>query len=211
MAVLEEIYNNILAFSAEEVTKGVNSALDEGIPAAEILGKGLIAAMEEVGRRFEAGDFFVPEMLAAAQAMKAGVELLKPKLVEAAVEPLGKVVIGTVKGDLHDIGKNLVAMMLEGVGFEIIDLGTDVAPEAFLKAIDDHQPHFIGMSALLTTTMPAMGATVKTLQEAGVRDKVRIMVGGAPITQAYADEIGADIYAQDGAAAAREAKAAMAK
>jgi 5-methyltetrahydrofolate--homocysteine methyltransferase len=143
--------------------------------------------------------------------MKAGVELLKPKLVEAAVEPIGKIVIGTVKGDLHDIGKNLVAMMLEGVGFEIIDLGTDVAPEAFLAAINEHQPHLIGMSALLTTTMPAMGATVKTLQDAGVRDKVRIMVGGAPITQAYADEIGADIFAQDGAAAAREAKAAMTK
>ncbi len=211
MTVLEEIYNNILALSAKEVAKGVNTALDAGIPAAEILGKGLIAAMEEVGRRFEEGEFFVPEMLAAAQAMREGIEILKPKLVEAAVEPIGKVVIGTVKGDLHDIGKNLVAMMLEGVGFEIIDLGTDVAPEAFLTAINDHQPHFIAMSALLTTTMPAMGLTVKTLQEAGVRDKVRIMVGGAPITQAYADEIGADIYAQDGAAAAREAKASMAK
>lgn len=211
MTVIEDINKSILAFDTAKVQQGVKAALEEGLTASEILKNGLIATMEEVGKQFENGALFVPEMLAAAQAMRSGIDILRPKLIEDKVEPIGKVVIGTVKGDLHDIGKNLVAMMLEGVGFEIMDLGTDVAPEAFLKAFNDHKPHFIAMSALLTTTMPAMGLTVKTLQEAGVRDMVKIMVGGAPITQAFADEIGADIYGQDGAAAAREAKAVMVK
>jgi 5-methyltetrahydrofolate--homocysteine methyltransferase len=206
MAVLEDIYQSIIDGDTNGATEGVNQALEEKIAPAEILNKGLIAAMTEVGRLFEEGEFFVPEMLIAARAMKAGVAILKPKLVEEDIKPLGKVVIGTVKGDLHDIGKNLVAMMLEGAGFEIIDLGTDVAPEKFVEAIKENEAGFIGMSALLTTTMPAMRTTIDALKEAGVRNSVSVMIGGAPVTQNYADEIGADIYAPDGPSAARKAK-----
>lgn len=209
MAVLENIYQSIIDGDMNGATEGVNQALEEKIAPAEILNKGLIAAMTEVGRLFEEGEFFVPEMLIAARAMKAGVAILKPKLVEEDVKPLGKVVIGTVKGDLHDIGKNLVAMMLEGAGFEIIDLGTDVAPEKFVEAIKENEAGFIGMSALLTTTMPAMRTTIDALKEAGVRNNVSVMIGGAPVTQNYADEIGADIYAPDGPSAARKAKQAI--
>ena len=209
MAVLEDIYQSIIDGDMNGSTEGVNQALEEKIAPAEILNKGLIAAMTEVGRLFEEGEFFVPEMLIAARAMKAGVVILKPKLVEEDIKPLGKVVIGTVKGDLHDIGKNLVAMMLEGAGFEIIDLGTDVAPEKFVEAIKENEAGFIGMSALLTTTMPAMRTTIDALKEAGVRNSVSVMIGGAPVTQNYADEIGADIYAPDGPSAARKAKQAI--
>ena len=209
MAVLEDIYQSIIDGDMNGSTEGVNQALEEKIAPAEILNKGLIAAMTEVGRLFEEGEFFVPEMLIAARAMKAGVGILKPKLVEEDIKPLGKVVIGTVKGDLHDIGKNLVAMMLEGAGFEIIDLGTDVAPEKFVEAIKENEAGFIGMSALLTTTMPAMRTTIDALKEAGVRNSVSVMIGGAPVTQNYADEIGADIYAPDGPSAARKAKQAI--
>ena len=206
MAILDDIYQSILEGDLNGATEGVNAALAEGLGAGEILNKGLIASMEEVGRLFEEGEYFVPEMLIAARAMQASVAILKPKLIEADVKPLGKVVIGTVKGDLHDIGKNLVAMMMEGAGFEIIDMGTDVAPEKFVEAVKEHNAEFIGMSALLTTTMPAMRTTVDALQEAGVRDKVKIMIGGAPVTQKFADEVGADIYAPDGPSAARKAK-----
>ncbi len=206
MAVLEDLYQSVLEGDMNGATDAVNSAIEEGIEAAEILNKGLIAAMTEVGRLFEEGEYFVPEMLIAARAMQAGVAILKPKLLEADIKPLGKVVVGTVKGDLHDIGKNLVAMMLEGVGFEIIDLGTDVSPEKFVEAVKEHSAEFIGMSALLTTTMPSMKSSVEALQEAGVRDDVKVMIGGAPVTQKYADEIGADIYAPDGPSAARKAK-----
>ncbi len=209
MAVLEEIYQSIIDGDMNGATDGVNKALEEGFAPAEILNKGLIAAMTEVGRLFEEGEYFVPEMLIAARAMKAGVVILKPKLIEEDIKPLGKVVIGTVKGDLHDIGKNLVAMMLEGAGFEIIDLGTDVSAEKFVDAVKDNEAQFIGMSALLTTTMPAMRTTVEALKESGVRDKVTVMIGGAPVTQNYADEIGADIYAPDGPSAARKAKQAI--
>ena len=206
MAVLEDIYQSIIDGDMNGATEGVNQALEEKIAPAEILNKGLIAAMTEVGRLFEEGEFFVPEMLIAARAMKAGVAILKPKLVEEDIKPLGKVVIGTVKGDLHDIGKNLVAMMLEGAGFEIIDLGTDVTPEKFVEAVKENAAGFVGMSALLTTTMPAMRTTIDALKEAGVRNNVSVMIGGAPVTQNYADEIGADIYAPDGPSAARKAK-----
>jgi 5-methyltetrahydrofolate--homocysteine methyltransferase len=206
MAILEDIYQRVIAGDMKGATDGVNEALEGGIEAAEILNKGLIAAMTEVGRLFEEGEYFVPEMLIAARAMQASVAILKPKLLEADVKPLGRVVIGTVKGDLHDIGKNLVAMMLEGAGFEIIDLGTDVSPEKFVNAIKEHDANFMGMSALLTTTMPAMRTTIEALKEAGIRDNMSVMIGGAPVTQDYADEIGADIYAPDGPSAARKAK-----
>lgn len=209
MAVLETIYQSVIDGNMNGATNGVNAALAEGIAPSEILNKGLIAAMTEVGRLFEEGEYFVPEMLIAARAMQASVAILKPKLKDADVKPLGKVVIGTVKGDLHDIGKNLVAMMLEGTGFEIIDLGTDVAPEKFVEAINTHDAGFVGMSALLTTTMPSMKTTIEALKAAGVRDRVKVMIGGAPITQEYANDIGADLYAQDGPSAARKAKQSL--
>ena len=209
MATLDDIYQSVLEGDMNGATEGVNTALAENLDAADILNKGLIAAMTEVGRLFEEGEYFVPEMLIAARAMQAGTAILKPKLQEADIKPLGKVVIGTVKGDLHDIGKNLVAMMLEGAGFEIIDMGTDVAPEKFVEAIKEHSAEFVGMSALLTTTMPSMKTSIEALKEAGVRDKVKVMIGGAPVTQKYADEIGADIYTPDGPSAARKAKESL--
>lgn len=209
MAILEEIYESVIEGDLNGAKDGVNTALAQGIAPSEILNKGLIAAMTEVGRLFEEGEYFVPEMLVAARAMQAGVAILKPKLVEEDVKPLGKVVIGTVKGDLHDIGKNLVAMMLEGAGFEVVDLGTDVTPEKFVQAAKEHQAQFIGMSALLTTTMPAMRTSIEALKEAGVRETVKVMIGGAPVTQNFANEIGADIYAPDGPSAARKAKASL--
>ena len=206
MAILDDIREKLIDGDMAGVTEGVNQALAEGLQAGEILNKALISGMTEVGQLFEDGEYFVPEMLIAARAMQAGVAILKPKLVEQDIKPLGRIVIGTVKGDLHDIGKNLVAMMLEGVGFEVIDLGTDVTPEKFVEAVKDNDAEFIGMSALLTTTMPAMKNSIEALKEAGLRDKVSVMIGGAPVTQNYADEIGADIYAPDGPSAARKAK-----
>jgi 5-methyltetrahydrofolate--homocysteine methyltransferase len=206
MAILDDIREKLIDGDMAGVTEGVNQALAEGLQAGDILNKALISGMTEVGQLFEDGEYFVPEMLIAARAMQAGVAILKPKLVEQDIKPLGKIVIGTVKGDLHDIGKNLVAMMLEGVGFEVIDLGTDVTPEKFVEAVKENTADFIGMSALLTTTMPAMKNSIEALKEAGVRDKVSVMIGGAPVTQNYADEIGADIYAPDGPSAARKAK-----
>jgi 5-methyltetrahydrofolate--homocysteine methyltransferase len=175
----------------------------------ELLNGTLVTAMGEVGDRFERREFFVPEMLVAARAMKAGVEVLKPHLVEADIKPVGTVVIGTVSGDLHDIGKNLVIMMLEGASFQVIDLGVDVAPEQFVQAVQEHSPQIVGMSALLTTTMLQMGATVEALEKAGVRKNVTVMVGGAPVTQRFADDIAADIYGPDASSAARMAKAAV--
>jgi len=171
-----------------------------------ILKEALISAMDEVGKRFEAGDFFVPEMLIAARAMKTGIALLRPLLAETGVEPVGKVIIGTVKGDLHDIGKNLVGLMLEGAGFEVVDLGTDVSIEAFVDSVRQEQPQILGMSALLTTTMPSAAEVVKALADAGVRGQVKVLVGGAPVTEAYAEQIGADGYAPDAAAAVKRAK-----
>lgn len=210
MAVLETIFQKLIDGDMKGVTAGVTQALDAGVSPAEILNNALIAGMTEVGRLFEEGEYFVPEMLIAARAMQAGVAILKPKLIEADVKPLGRVVIGTVKGDLHDIGKNLVAMMLEGSGFEIIDLGTDVTPEKFVNAVRDKDAGFIGLSALLTTTMPGMRATIDALKQAGLREKVTVMVGGAPVTQKFAEDIGADFYAQDAPSAAKKAKASLA-
>ncbi len=202
---LKQIYQNVVDGEAAEVESGVKAALAAGVGAEEILHKGLVAAMDEVGQRFEEGDLFVPEMLIAARAMQAGLALLKPHLIKADVKAAGKVAIGTVKGDLHDIGKNLVAMMLEGAGFEVHDLGVDVTPEAFVKAAQDGV-QVIGMSALLTTTMSNMEVTVQALKAAGLRDKVKVMIGGAPVTQEYANKIGADGFAADASSATRIAR-----
>ncbi len=207
MSQIEAVYTAVLEGDASAAKAGVRAALAEGAPAETILKEGLIAAMGEVGRLFEANEYFVPEMLVAARAMQAGLALLKPYLAEAGAAPAGRVVIGTVKGDLHDIGKNLVAMMLEGSGFEVVDLGTDVSPERFVRAVVDNRPHVVGMSALLTTTMPSMGTTIKALQEAGLRDQVKVMIGGAPVTDAFAQQIGADGYSPDASSAVRLAKA----
>jgi 5-methyltetrahydrofolate--homocysteine methyltransferase len=193
----QSMQENVINGHRAEVETLVRQALDANIPPDEILNTGLIAAMKEVGARFEAGDFYVPEMLIAARAMQAGLAILKPYLVQSGVEAVGKVAIGTVKGDLHDIGKNLVAMMLEGAGFEIIDLGTDTAPEKFISAVRESNARVIGMSALLTTTMSNMKLVIAALKEAGLRDGVKVMVGGAPVTEAFAKEIGADGYAPD--------------
>lgn len=203
---LEEIYQNVIDGQAPAVEAGVKSALAEGIAADVILGKALIAAMDEVGKRFEEGEFFVPEMLIAARAMQAGLSLLKPLLVSADVKSAGKVAIGTVKGDLHDIGKNLVAMMLEGAGFEVKDLGVDVSPEKFVQAAQDGA-QVIGMSALLTTTMGNMQRTVDALKAAGLRDQVKVVIGGAPVTEEYAKRIGADAFAPDASSATRVVRA----
>ncbi len=199
--ILEKIAAKLYEGEDEEVAELVQSALDKGLPPSEILQGGLIAGMDQVGRDFKAGDLYVPEVLIAARAMHAGMNVLRPLLAEGEAPSAGKYLIGTVKGDLHDIGKNLVRMMLEGAGFEMVDLGTDVAPEAFVNAVRDHKPQFVGMSALLTTTMVQMKATVEALEEAGLRSSVKIMVGGAPVTDAYAKQIGADAYAPDAASA----------
>jgi len=204
--VLEVIYQGIIDGDMPLTQEKVQEALDAGIEPGDILQEGLVTAMAEVGRLFEEGEYFVPEMLIAARAMKAGLALLRPHLVEADVKPAGKVSAGTVKGDLHDIGKNLVCMMLEGAGFEIVDLGVDVSPEQFLKSVTEQGVDVIAMSALLTTTMPNMRTTIETLVEAGVRDKVKVMIGGAPVTDAYAAEIGADGYAPDASRAVALAK-----
>ncbi len=203
---LETIYEAILAGNANLATEEVKAALSEGVKAEQILHRACIPAMNEVGNQFEAGEKFVPEMLISARAMQAAVNILKPHLVEEEVKVLGTVVIGTVAGDLHDIGKNLVAMMLEGAGFEIVDLGTDVKPQQFVEAVREREPDIVGMSALLTTTMASIAGTVEALTEAGLRDRVKVIVGGAPVTQDFADKIGADGFAADAGSAARLAK-----
>lgn len=207
---MKAIYEAVLDGNETATEIEVKAALEAGVSAAEILNEACIAAMAEVGRQFETGEKFVPEMLISARAMKAGVKILQPHLVDAGIEPVGKVVLGTVKGDLHDIGKNLVGMMLEGAGFEVIDLGVDVSPDEFVEAVKMHQPGFVGLSALLTTTMPGMEATVEALEEVGLREGMVLMVGGAPVTQEFADEIGADLYAPDASAVASRAKALLA-
>ena len=202
MAILEEISSFLQKGRAPKVKELVQQALDEGVPPQEILEKGLLDGMSIVGEKFKNNEVFVPEVLVAARAMNAGVAILKPYLVEAGVESKGTAVIGTVKGDLHDIGKNLVKMMLEGKGLEVIDLGTDVAPETFVQTAKEQNCQIICCSALLTTTMGVMGDVVKAAENAGIRDQVKIMVGGAPITQSFCDEIGADVYTSDAASAA---------
>ncbi|MBM4457256.1 MAG: cobalamin-binding protein [Chloroflexi bacterium] len=210
MEHLETIYQAVLDGDARGAEAGVKAALAGGVKPESILREGLIAAMGEVGRLFEANEYFVPEMLVSARAMKTGLAVLKPNLTAADATPAGKVIVGTVKGDLHDIGKNLVAMMLEGSGFEVVDLGTDVTPEKFVSAVLEHKPQVVGMSALLTTTMPSMGNTVKALESAGVRDRVKVMIGGAPVTDNFARQISADGYAPDASSAVRLAKSLIA-
>jgi 5-methyltetrahydrofolate--homocysteine methyltransferase len=204
------VYESVRDGDAAAAAANVQAALDAGVPAAKILNDGCIAAMSEVGALFEQGEMFVPEMLIAARAMKAGMALLQPHLTAEEVIAVGKIVVGTVAGDLHDIGKNLVAMMMEGAGFEVVDLGTDVSSDQFVAAVQEHAPDLVGMSALLTTTMPSMRATVEALTEAGLRDKVKVLIGGAPVTQQFADRIGADGYAPDASSASRKAKGLMA-
>jgi len=206
MGYKETIYEGILKGNMKAVQDATTAGLGEGVAAGELLNEAMIPAMAEVGRLFEANEYYVPEMLIAARAMKAGLAILRPALVEEDVKPLGKVALGTVKGDLHDIGKNLVGIMIEGAGFEIIDLGVDVAPEAFVDAVRNQGADLVGLSALLTTTMPSMKTTIEAFKEAGLRDQVKIIIGGAPVTQRYADEVGADGYGRDAASAANLAK-----
>jgi 5-methyltetrahydrofolate--homocysteine methyltransferase len=204
--VIKEIYDSILNGQQKVSSAKVQEALDQGINPADILNDGMVAAMAEVGRLFEEGEYFVPEMLIAARAMQAGLAVLKPRLAAADVKSSGKVIAGTVKGDLHDIGKNLVCMMLEGAAFEIVDLGSDVSPEKFVEAVRTSGADIVAMSALLTTTMPNMKVTIEALKAAGLRDKVKVMVGGAPLTDQYAREIGADGYSSDASRAVALAK-----
>ena len=199
---IQEIFQAVLNGNMDGAGVKVQQAIDAGLSPDKILNDGLISAMAEVGRLFEAGEYFVPEMLIAARAMQGGLNLLRPLLADTGIEPSGKVVMGTVKGDLHDIGKNLVSMMLEGAGFEVEDLGTDVAPESFVQAVREGVD-IVGLSALLTTTMSSMDMTINAITEAGLRDQVKIIVGGAPVTQEYADQIGADGFAADASRAAR--------
>ncbi len=201
--LLEKISQSILDGSLEDCQAAVQQAMDAGLSADDILKKGLVPAMAEVGRLFEEGEYFVPEMLIAARAMQGGLNLLKPLLVSEKVKPVGRVVIGTVKGDLHDIGKNLVAIMMEGAGFEIVDLGTDVPVEKFVSAVQEKKADILAMSALLTTTMTTMPTVIKALKDAGIRDGLKVMVGGAPVTQEFAAQIGADGYSPDASQAAR--------
>lgn len=209
MTTYQPIIDALLACDQEQVTTLVQKALDEGADANQILNQGLIAGMDIVGERMESGDMFIPEVLMAAQAMSAAVEILKPLLTEESASAKGRVVIGTVKGDLHDIGKNLVAMMMESAGLEVSDLGVDVAPEEFLAAIEEKNANILCMSALLTTTMPMMRRTIQAVSDKGLRDRVKIMVGGAPVSQSYAREIQADAWAPDAGAAAKTAKALL--
>jgi 5-methyltetrahydrofolate--homocysteine methyltransferase len=206
MELLQEIANCIINGKAPDTEQLVQKALDSGIPVRDILNRGMIAGMDVVGQKFKNNEFYVPEVLIAARAMKTGMKLLKPRFAEAGVEPIAKLVLGTIKGDLHDIGKNLVAMMLEGAGFEIIDLGVDVTSEKFAAAIKENNAQVIGMSALLTTTMLNMKSTIEALKNDGIRNSIKVIIGGAPVTQSYADEIGADGYAADAATAVTEVK-----
>ncbi len=200
--LLEQMQKDLYDGKADEVAQAVKQALAEGMPPQEIVAKGLIGGMDVVGRDFKAGDLFIPEVLMCARAMHAGMDVVKPLLADAhESSTLGKIVIGTVHGDMHDIGKNLVSMMLEGAGFEVKDLGIDVAPEKFVEAVRAEQPKVLGMAAMLTTTMATMKTIIEALKEAGLRDQVKVLVGGAPVTSAFARQIGADAYAPDAATA----------
>jgi 5-methyltetrahydrofolate--homocysteine methyltransferase len=195
--ILEQMQKDLYAGKFNEVESATKTALEQGMTAKEILNNGLLAAMDVVGRDFKSGELFIPEVLMCARAMHAGLDILRPLLAESGTASLGKIILGTVTGDLHDIGKNLVSMMLQGAGFEIIDLGTDVKPEQFVAAVRGEGADLVGMSAMLTTTMPAMKSTITALEEAGIREKVKVIIGGAPVTNKFAQEIGADSYAPD--------------
>jgi 5-methyltetrahydrofolate--homocysteine methyltransferase len=204
--IRQELFDHTLNGHAPEVKALTEEALKLGMDPMDILFKALIPSLEEVGRRFERGDFFVPEVLMAAKAMKAGMAILRPLLAETGAPSIGTMVIGTVKGDIHDIGKNLVIIMLEGAGFEVVDLGVNCAPEKFVEAVRSNEPHIVGFSAFLTTTMPMFKVNIEALSKAGLRDKVVVMVGGAPVTEEYAKLAGADHYAPDASIATRMAK-----
>jgi 5-methyltetrahydrofolate--homocysteine methyltransferase len=205
--ILQGLYDQTLVGDAPTVKDLTNQGLADGIDPEKMLYDALIPSLEEVGARFERGDYFVPEMLISARAMQGALDILRPLLAETGAKPVGTVVIGTVKGDVHDIGKNLVNIMLEGAGFTVIDLGVNVAPETFVAQIQEHSPDVVGFSAFLTTTMPMFKANINQIEKAGLRDQVIVMVGGAPVTQEYADAVGADGYAADASTAVRLAKA----
>ena len=204
--LLGKMAESLIAGKVDEVTELTKEALDGGSSPQDILEQGLLAGMEVVGKRFKANEMFIPEVLRCAKCMHGAMAILRPLLAETGVETAGTFVIGTVKGDLHDIGKNLVGMMFEGAGFQVIDLGIDLEPQEFIDALKEHKATLLGMSALLTTTMPKMGETINAIKEAGIRDQVKIMIGGAPVTSEYAKEIGADAYASNAASAVDKGK-----
>jgi len=210
MPDLKQLYDAVVSGDAKATQALTRQALADGVDPLKLVNEYMVPAMDEVGRRFEANEYFVPELLISARAMKAALELIRPLLTARGDQPLGRVAIGTVKGDLHDIGKNLVGSLLEGGGFEVIDLGVNVTPEKFIATVNEKQANIIAMSALLTTTMPAMKTTIDALKQAGVRSKVKVLIGGAPITQKYADEIGADGYSENAVGAVALAKKAVA-
>jgi 5-methyltetrahydrofolate--homocysteine methyltransferase len=210
MADLKELYDAVVNGDAKATHSITQQAIQDGVDPLKLVNDYMIPAMDEVGRRFEANEYFVPELLISARAMKASLDIIRPLLTARGDKPAGKVAIGTVKGDLHDIGKNLVASLLEGGGFEVIDLGVNVTPEKFIETVRDKNANIIAMSALLTTTMPAMRTTIEALKQAGVRQQVKVLIGGAPITQKYADEIGADGYSETAVGAVALAKKAVA-
>ncbi len=201
MADFQRLYDAVLKGDNKGAAAVTKEAIAEGVDPAELVSKYMIPAMDEIGARFASGECFVPEILLSARAMKAAMELIRPLLAARGAQPVGRVIIGTVRGDLHDIGKNLVASMLEGGGFEVIDLGADVAPDKFVAAAEQHKVNIVCLSALLTVTMPAMRAVIEAFEKAGLRDRVKILIGGAPVTQQYADQIGADAYGRDASVA----------
>jgi corrinoid protein of di/trimethylamine methyltransferase len=209
MPDLKQLYDSVVSGDAKATQAITKQALADGVDPLKLVNEYMVPAMDEVGRRFEANEYFVPELLISARAMKAALELIRPLLTARGDQPLGRVAIGTVKGDLHDIGKNLVGSLLEGGGFEVIDLGVNVTPEKFIATVNEKKANIIAMSALLTTTMPAMKTTIDALKQAGVRDKVKVLIGGAPITQKYAEEIGADGYSENAVGAVALAKKAV--
>jgi 5-methyltetrahydrofolate--homocysteine methyltransferase len=208
MPDLKQLYDAVVSGDAKATHTLTEQALAAGIDPLVLVNEHMVPAMDEVGRRFEANEYFVPELLISARAMKSALELIRPLLTARGDKPVGRVAIGTVKGDLHDIGKNLVASLLEGGGFEVIDLGVNVSPEKFIETVKEKQANIVAMSALLTTTMPAMKTTIDALKQAGVRNRVKVLIGGAPITQKYADEIGADGYSENAVGAVALAKKA---
>ncbi len=210
MPDLKQLYDSVVSGDAKATQALTQQALADGVDPLKLVNDYMVPAMDEVGRRFEANEYFVPELLISARAMKAALELIRPLLTARGDKPVGRVAIGTVKGDLHDIGKNLVASLLEGGGFEVIDLGVNVTPEKFIETVNTKQANIVAMSALLTTTMPSMKTTIDALKQAGVRAKVKVLIGGAPITQKYAEEIGADGYSENAVGAVALAKKAVA-
>jgi methylmalonyl-CoA mutase cobalamin-binding domain/chain len=204
--ILQQLYDDTLVGKAPEVREGVERGLDDGLEPERMLYDALIPSLEEVGARFERGDYFVPEMLIAARAMQGALDILRPLLAETGAATVGTFLMGTVKGDVHDIGKNLCNIMLEGAGFTVVDLGVNVAPEKFVEEVERVEPDIVGFSAFLTTTMPMFKANINALEKAGIRDRVIVMVGGAPVTQEYADAVGADGYSADASSAVKKAK-----